>query len=123
MIRVLIVDDHPLARAGIEQLVEANPQITLVGSVESGERAIAACTSLRPDVVLMDYQMPGMDGLRAAREIRRQDPAVAVVLFTTVVDQRLVVEAAQAGVSRVLAKAARARLLLDAIQAATQDRS
>ena len=83
MIRVIIVDDHPLVRAGIAQLLESTEDISVVGQAADGEEGIAAVAELEPDLVLMDLSMPGMDGRTATRRIREAHPNVRVVVLSS----------------------------------------
>ena len=89
MIRVLIVDDHDLVRTGIRRLLEDREEregIVVVGEAASGEEAVDKVKELRPDVVLMDLNMPGIGGLEALRRMRRHDPGLKVIVVT-VLDQ------------------------------------
>jgi len=81
-IRVLIVDDHAIVRAGVRLLLQAEPDIEVVGEASDGEGAIAQTEALQPDVVLMDLAMPGISGLEAGREIKRLWPHVHVLALT-----------------------------------------
>jgi two-component system nitrate/nitrite response regulator NarL len=80
--RVLIVDDHPLARKAVRTLLEDEPDFEIVGEAENGENAIAACGAFLPDVVLMDIRMPDMDGLAATRLIKTSFADVKVVILS-----------------------------------------
>ena len=81
-IRILIVDDHTIVRAGIRLLLQAEPDIEVVGEAGSGQEAIAQTEALQPDVVLMDVAMPGASGMEATREIKRRWPQVQVLGLT-----------------------------------------
>jgi two-component system NarL family response regulator len=81
-IRVLAVDDHQVVRAGLTTVLGAVPDIAVVGEAADGREAVARYAELRPDVVLMDLRMPGLDGVGAIEAIRRGDPAARVVAFT-----------------------------------------
>lgn len=83
--RVLIVDDEPLARARLRRQLILLPKIEVIGEAENGEQAISACNDLRPQVVLMDIRMPGLDGLSAALQLA-QKPASPAVIFCTAYD-------------------------------------
>ncbi|MGB5131917.1 MAG: response regulator, partial [Steroidobacteraceae bacterium] len=85
-LRILIVDDEPLARERLAHLVEEVPEAELAGVAESGERALLLAGTLHPDVILLDIRMPGMDGLEAARHLARL-PEPPAVIFTTAFDE------------------------------------
>lgn len=122
MIRVVIVDDHPLARAALRDVLDDGATFTLVGEASNGEEALALCTTAAPDVVVMDCQMPGMSGIKTTHELTRCFSSIAVVLLSTVVTDALQQEAAQAGAYQLLTKAIRASALRAFIQQAAQQR-
>lgn len=116
MISVLLVDDQELVRAGFRIILNSEPGIEVVGEAATGAEAIAAARSLRPDVICMDVQMPGMDGLEATRQIVA-DPHVnaGVLILTTFNREDYLFEALQAGASGFLLKTASPEQLLEAI--------
>jgi DNA-binding NarL/FixJ family response regulator len=101
--RVLIVDDHPLFISGLQNLLAA-ADITVVGSARDGTDAVEAARRLRPDVVLMDIQMPGCDGLTAARLIKGEFPEIKIVMLTMTDEDNLLFEAIKSGASGFLLK-------------------
>ncbi len=104
-IRVLIVDDHPLFRAGIRERLEvADGTIVVVGEAEDGHQAIGLVGSLRPDVVLIDISMPGMNGIEATRQIHSDFPDVRVIILSVHDDDQYVQAALDAGASGYLLK-------------------
>ena len=120
MIRVLIADDHPLARAGLQQLLGALDDIAVIGAAAGGEDALRLAAEHQPDVVLMDLEMPGTDGVEATRELRRRQPAAAVVVLTSFSDRERILAALDAGAVGYLLKDADADELAHAIRAATE---
>jgi NarL family two-component system response regulator LiaR len=96
-IRVLIVDDYDMVRSGLTVFLEAFDDLRLVGEAADGAEALRLCEQVNPNVVLMDLVMPGVDGVAAIREIRRAHPEIQVIALTSYSDQRLVVNALQAG--------------------------
>ena len=79
VIRVMIVDDHAVVRGGLSKFLMVNPALELVGEAESGEEAVILAQRLRPDVVLMDLKMGGMDGVTATRQVREKCPGCRVI--------------------------------------------
>ena len=118
MISVLIVDDHPLVRAGLAGLISSASDLALVGEAGSGEVAVALAAELEPDVVLMDLSMPGMDGVEATRLVAQAQPGVAVVVLTSFRDHARVVDAVRAGAVGYLLKDCEPAELLAGIRAA-----
>ncbi|WP_432095505.1 response regulator [Streptomyces sp. bgisy100] len=105
-VRVLLADDQELIRAGFRLLVDGDPELAVVGEAEDGRGAVSLARSVRPDLVLMDIRMPGLDGISATREITR-DPelsAVKVLVLTTFGEDEQVFAALRAGASGFLLK-------------------
>ena len=115
-IRVLVVDDHPLLRQGIAALISAESDVVLAGACSSGLEALQHFPGLRPDVTLMDLQMPGMSGLDAMIAIRREFPDARVVILTTYTGDAQIVRALKAGAAGYLAKDAVPEELIDTIR-------
>lgn len=117
-IRVMLVDDHAVVRSGLSTFLMTCDNMELVGEVSSGEQALTMCRKIRPDVVLMDLVMPGMDGATATRLIREQCPEIQVIALTSFKEQELVQGALQAGAIGYLLKDISADELANAIRAA-----
>ncbi|SFR86286.1 DNA-binding response regulator, NarL/FixJ family, contains REC and HTH domains [Microbacterium sp. cf046] len=117
MIRVLLVDDHAVMRAGFRTILEATGDVSVVGEAANGSEAVAAASALHPDVICMDVQMPGMDGLEATRLIVA-DPGVdaAVIVVTTFDRDDYLFAALDAGASGFLLKNAGADELIAAVR-------
>jgi len=116
-IRVLLVDDQELVRAGFRIILESEPGIVIVGEARTGSEAIAQATELCPDVICMDVQMPGMDGLAATREIVKDPRLCSSVLILTTFDRDdYLFDALSAGASGFLLKNASPEDLVDAVQ-------
>jgi DNA-binding NarL/FixJ family response regulator len=118
MTTVLLVDDHPMVRAGLVTLISTTDDLKIVGEAESGEQAISRTGDLLPDVVLMDLSMPGIGGVEATRRILEQQPQVKVVVLTSFADQERVAEALAAGAIGYLLKDCDSRELLASIRSA-----
>lgn len=115
-IRVVLVDDQALFRAGIRMVVSSQPDLEVVGEAADGAEALAVCAATRPDVVLMDIRMPGMDGLTATAELlARPDPPRIVMLTTFDLDEAAA-RAIRRGASGFLLKDADPEFLLAAIR-------
>lgn len=118
MIRVVIVDDQAVVRTGLGMMVDAEPDLTVVGQAPNGAEAIAVCADLRPDVVLMDVRMPVLDGIAATRSIVSADTAGAVVILTTFDDEEYLLDAVRAGALGFLLKDAGPDLIAAGVRAA-----
>src|SRR2546430_569444 len=103
-IKVLIVDDQALVRAGFRMILEAQPDLEVVGEAGDGSAAIDAVRTLRPDVVLMDIRMPGVDGIEATRRLTEAGAAGKIVILTTYDLDEYVFDALAAGASGFLLK-------------------
>ena len=117
LIRILTVDDHPLLRKGIAALVNAEPDLKLVAEASNGEEAIGAFRSHRPDVTLMDLQMPGIDGTEAIVRIRDEFPNARIIVLTTYTGDIQVLRALRAGARAYLLKGHVHKELLETIRA------
>jgi DNA-binding NarL/FixJ family response regulator len=104
MIKVLLVDDHKLVRAGLQSLLATTDDIAVVGTAADGSEAIGVATATDPDVVLMDLSMPGMSGVEATRKLRCLMPSARVVVLTTFADEDLVHQSIDAGAVGYLLK-------------------
>jgi DNA-binding NarL/FixJ family response regulator len=114
-IRVLVVDDQALVRQGFAVILEAEPDLTVVGEAGDGAAAVAEAVAVQPDVVLMDVRMPGVDGIAATAEICARTPARVLMLTTYDLDEH-VYDALRAGASGFLLKTMRGRELVDAVR-------
>jgi DNA-binding NarL/FixJ family response regulator len=115
-IRVLIADDHPVYRDGLRTMLGSLPDAEVVGEAASGEEAIATALSVQPDVVLMDLQMPGINGIEATRRILDASPHIGVLVLTMFEDDDSVFAAMRAGARGYLLKGADQHEILRAIR-------
>ncbi len=115
-ISVLIVDDHEVVREGLRLSLLRSPQIRVVGEAPDGETAIALAQRRRPDVVIMDLRMPGMDGIEATEEILKQAPDTAVIVFTAYSERALLSRSLESGAKGYILKEAPHETLLRAIE-------
>lgn len=121
--RLLIVDDHDLIRESTQLMLEGEPDLEVVGEAVNGRHALELCRQLRPDLVLMDVRMPEMDGLTATREIKKEMPAISVLVVSAYESEDYRREAASAGATDYILKDAERRQLLEAVRAALGQRS
>jgi DNA-binding NarL/FixJ family response regulator len=120
VIRVLLVDDHPVVREGLRGMLDAEPDVTVVGEAGSGNEAVAQARVVRADVILMDLRMRDLDGVGATERILREDPRAVVVVLTTYETDADILRAVEAGASGYLLKDASRLELADAIRAAAR---
>src|SRR5512133_2970656 len=116
-IRMLIVDDHEVVRAGLRMLLSADPELEIVGEAGDGAQALHMARDLAPQVVLMDISMPDMNGIEATRRIKALCPSVAVLALTMHADDQYFFEMLAAGASGYVPKRAAPHDLLSAIHA------
>lgn len=116
-IKVLLVDDHTLVREGTRRLLEAEPDIRVVAEAGDGADAVAQAEQTRPDVVIMDIAMPGMGGIEATRQIKVQQPHIAVLALTAYDDEQYVLALLDAGAAGFLLKDVRGAELASAVRA------
>jgi DNA-binding NarL/FixJ family response regulator len=114
-IRVLVVDDHPVLRDGVAAILENQSDMTMVGEARDGAEAIERFRALRPDVTLMDLQMPGMNGVAAITAIRAEHPCARIIVLTTYAGDVQAVRALKAGAIGYLLKSSLRTELIDAI--------
>jgi DNA-binding NarL/FixJ family response regulator len=117
MIRVVLADDHPVVRAGLEALLTSLPGIEVVGVASNGREAVREVITVRPDVAVLDLQMPELDGFAATRELTRSAPEVAVLVLTMFEDDDSVFAAMRAGARGYVVKGAEQEEIARAIRA------
>lgn len=122
-IRVMLVDDHAMVRRGLATFLKVFDDLQLAGEAENGADAIRLCAKIRPDVVLMDMVMPGLDGVSTTRAIRQQFPQVQVLALTSFKEGNLIKDALEAGAIGYLLKDVSADDLARAIRAAHAGRA
>ncbi|MEU4624070.1 response regulator transcription factor [Actinoplanes sp. NPDC023801] len=120
MIRILLVDDHPVVRMGLRGMLDAESDLTVVGEASSGAEGFEQARALTPDIVLMDLRMPGGDGVEATGRILSAVPGTRVMVLTTYESDRDILRAIEAGASGYLLKDASPAELADAVRAASR---
>jgi NarL family two-component system response regulator YdfI len=119
-IRVLIADDHLIVREGLQLILETADEFELVGEAVDGAQAVQLAHKLKPDVILMDLQMPNVDGLTAIAQIRTQQPDIAIVILTTYNEDDRMIRGLRAGARGYLLKDTDRETLLNTIRAAAR---
>jgi DNA-binding NarL/FixJ family response regulator len=117
-VRILLVEDNAVFREALELLFSLRDDLDVVGSVGDGAEVVAACREHDPDVVLMDYRLPGLDGVQATRAVRAECPRSAVVCLTASADGREMEALVAAGATACLTKDQELEEIVDAIKAA-----
>jgi len=115
-LRILTVDDHPMLREGIASVLDGQPDMEVVAEAQDGMEAIEVCLRIRPDVTLMDIQMPGMDGIDATEAIRKSWPEARIVIVTTYKGDAQARRALEAGACGYLLKSALRHELIETIR-------
>jgi DNA-binding NarL/FixJ family response regulator len=120
MTTVVLVDDHPLVRQGMRAVIDAADDIEVVGEAADGAEAVRRCVETLPDVVLMDLQMPELNGIEATKQVRTRSPTTAVLVLTMYDDDAMVFEAVASGAAGYLLKGSDGADVVAAIRAAAQ---
>ena len=120
--RILIVDDSPLVRQRLRDLLQQHPDWQVCGEAANGQDAITRARELSPDIIVLDFLMPGMNGMQAAREIGKLIPDVPILMFTTYLSRQLVEEARNVGIRGAVAKSD-ARHVIDGLEALLRNES
>lgn len=115
-IRVMVVDDHAVVRSGLNAFLSSYDDLQMAGTAKSGEEAVQLCEELKPDVVLMDLIMPGMDGVAATKAIRKLLPKTQVIILTSFKEDTMIQKAIQAGAIGYLLKDVQADEIAEAIR-------
>jgi len=116
-IRLLVADDHALFREGLQALFSTTPGIEIVGEAASGEEAVALAEELLPDIILMDINMPDVDGIQATRQVLRSNPTVGVIMVTMLEEDAALFSAMRAGARGYVLKGAHHEELLQTVRA------
>jgi len=122
-IRILLADDHKLLRQGLHALIEEQPYMTVIAEAEDGRTTVQLAAKLRPDIIVMDISMPGMNGMEATRQILSNDPGVKVLALSMHTDKRFIVEMLSAGASGYLLKDCAFEELIHALHALANQRT
>jgi len=116
LIRVLLADDHALFREGLAGIISAQPDMQVVGEADDGLEAIIKAGELKPDLILMDIQMPGCDGLEATYRIKKELPETVIIMLTVRDDEEMLFEAIKNGAQGYLLKSIRSREMLEMLR-------
>lgn len=116
-IRLLVSDDHALFREGLRALFSATPDIEIIGEADTGEKTLALAEALQPDIILMDINMPDMDGIQTTRQVLRANPTIGVIMVTMLEEDAPLFSAMRAGARGYVLKGARHQELLQTVRA------
>ncbi|MEO3929738.1 response regulator transcription factor [Micromonosporaceae bacterium B7E4] len=118
MIRILIVDDHEVVRQGLRFVLDQEPDFDVVGECADGKTALSRISALRPDVVLLDMVMPGLDGIAVLHALREREDAIAVIVLTSFPAEDQAMNAVRAGAASYLSKTTAVNRVVEAVRAA-----
>lgn len=116
MIKVLLVDDHEMVRIGVSAFLSIQNDIEVVGEADNGEKGVELALSLRPDIILMDLVMNGMDGIQATKEIIQKWPEAKIIIVTSFIDDEKVYPALEAGATSYMLKTSKASDIAEAVR-------
>lgn len=116
MIKVLLVDDHEMVRIGVSAFLSIQQDIEVVGEADSGEKGVELALSLRPDIILMDLVMGGMDGIEATKSIMKEWPEAKIIIVTSFLDDEKVYPALEAGATSYMLKTSKAGEIAEAVR-------
>jgi DNA-binding NarL/FixJ family response regulator len=119
-IHILIADDHPVVRDGLSAILGTQPDFLVVGEAADGEQALRLALEARPDVILLDLEMPGMDGVEVMRKVRQVNPAIRVIVFTVFDTDERILSAVKAGAMGYLLKGAPREEIFRAVRVVSQ---
>jgi DNA-binding NarL/FixJ family response regulator len=122
LIRVLIVDDHPMVRRGLRSLLSAHPDIEIVGEAEDSASALRAAVELKPAIILLDIQLPGLDGVQVMEKLRRVAPTAKVIALTAYDNEEYVLNALRAGAYAYLLKRTSDETVVEAVREVYHDK-
>ncbi|MBI4788368.1 MAG: response regulator transcription factor [Chloroflexi bacterium] len=116
IIRVLLVDDHPIVRQGVRSVLANHPDVNVVGEAESAATLFACLDSVKPDVILLDVRMPGPNGIEITQRLKREYPQIKIIVLSTYDDDEFLLGALRAGAEGYLLKSASAQVLASAVR-------
>jgi DNA-binding NarL/FixJ family response regulator len=122
-VRILLVDDHPLIRKAVRDLIAEVPDFEIVGEAADGKEGLVLAAELHPDIVVLDIAMPQLNGEQAARELRRRHPLIKIVALSGYADRQFVRAMSKAGVKGYVIKSASGRELISALRAVAQGKN